>query len=189
MKIIFIRHSKSLVNPEIPIATWALSVEGVELAKRLNNLEVIRSIEVIYSSLQPKALETAILATKDLGIPIRINDDLTESSSFTNKFVGISELEENTKMYHENANLSINNGETSSQALKRFNSAVEKIVEAESNRSVIGIVSHGGILADFAAQYARKSSFELVKAMRQPDIAEFDYGKKEFLTSFGDTTI
>ncbi len=186
MNIIFIRHSKSLVNPDVPIATWALSDEGVDLAKKLKKVLGVKSIEVIYSSLQPKALETAILATKDLGIPIRTHKDLTESTSFTNKFVNLQQLEENTREYYKNPDLSINNGETSKEAVLRFNTAINEIVRIEKGRKVIGIVSHGSILADFSAQYFDKSAYEIVHKMGQPDIAEFNFEKKEFAKFFGE---
>lgn len=189
MNIIFIRHSKSLVNPEIPINTWGLSEEGVELAKKLNNLPEIKTLDVIYSSLQPKALETAILATKNLGILIKTDDRLTETTSFTNKFVNLDQLEKNTKEYYSGPKISINNGETSEEALARFNTAINEIVKAEAGKQNIGVVSHGSILASFCAQYKKTGAYEILQNMKQPDVAVFNWETKEFTTNFGDINI
>jgi broad specificity phosphatase PhoE len=93
VNIVFIRHSKSLVNPDIPIPTWGLSEEGVTLAKKLNELIQIRTLDVIYASLQTKAIETAVHVTKNTGIPIKVDNRLTETTSFTNKFVNLEQLE------------------------------------------------------------------------------------------------
>ena len=71
MNLVLIRHSKSLVNPDIPIPTWGLSDEGIILAKKINELTQIKTLDVIYSSLQTKALETAVLATKNR-IPVKL---------------------------------------------------------------------------------------------------------------------
>lgn len=189
MNIVFIRHSKSLVNPSVPINTWGLSEEGVILAKKINKLEVIRTLDIVYSSLQPKALETSILATKDFGIPIKTDDRLTETSSFTNKFVGQEQLEKNTKAYYSDKDLSINGGETYNEALNRFTDALEEITMAESHKANVGIVSHGNILTAFSSQYTDKDVYKLAEDMKQPDIAVFNWNTKQFINSFGDIKV
>ena len=54
MNLVLIRHSKSLVNPDIPIPTWGLSDEGIILAKKINELTQIKTLDVIYSTFQTK---------------------------------------------------------------------------------------------------------------------------------------
>ncbi len=186
MNLILIRHSKSLINPNIPIPTWGLSDEGVALAKKLGEIEQIKSLDVIYSSLQPKALETAILATKNIGIPIKTDDRLTESTSFTNKFVSPEQPQKNVEQYYSDRDLSINNGETFKEALERFNNAINDIVKVETDKKNIGIVSHGNILASFSSQYNNKDPYELVENMKQPDVAVFAWEIKRFTNLFGD---
>lgn len=188
MNLVFIRHSKSLVNPSIPITTWGLSEEGVALAKKLNELTQVKTLDVIYASLQTKALETAVLATKNTGIQIKVDNRLTESTSFTNKFVSLEELEQNTKKYYFGKQVSINNGETAEEALNRFTAAVNDIIGSEAAKNNIGIVSHGNILATFSEQYVNKDAFQLVENIKQPDIAVFNWDNKHFTTFFGDVT-
>lgn len=189
MNLIFIRHSQSLVNPAIPIASWGLSDEGVILAKKLAKLAVINSLDVIYSSLQPKALETAAFATEGMSIMIKKDDRLTESTSFTNKFVDLETLNENDRKYYADKNLSINGGETYTEALARFMTALEDITLVESESTNIGIVSHGNILASFASEHIDKDVNEIAKNLRQPDIAVFNWDTKKFTTPFGEITI
>lgn len=188
MNLIFIRHSKSLVNPDIPITTWGLSEEGVALAKKLNALTQIKTLDVVYASLQPKALETAILATKNMGIPIKTDSRLTETTSFTNKFVSLEQLQQNTKEYYSSANIRINKGETQEEALSRFNAALDDITKQEGKEN-IGIVSHGNVLASFSTQYKQMDAFELVERIKQPDIAIFNWETKQFTSFFGEILI
>lgn len=185
MKIVFIRHSKSLVNPNIPITSWGLSEEGITLAKKLNSLPQVKTIQVIYTSLQPKALETADLATEGLNIEIKKDNNLTESTSFTNKFVSLKELEENTRKYYTEKTLSINGGETFVEAQERFGKALEDIVKEEQDKESIGIVSHGNILAGFVSQITSEDPFEIVEKITQPDVAVFDWDTKQFISGFG----
>lgn len=186
MKIVFIRHSKSLVNPRIPIDTWGISDEGVLLAKQLQNLPEIQTLQVIYSSLQPKAIETAVLATKNRGVFLKTDDRLTETTSFTRKFVEEPELEENSKKYYANLQVKINGGESQEEALNRFMAALNSIVSEEKDKQSVGVVSHGSILATFAAQYIEKTAYQILQNMRQPDVAVFDWEKKIFDVFFAE---
>lgn len=189
MNLVLIRHSKSLVNPNIPITTWGLSTEGVALAEKLNGIPQVKSLDVLYSSLQTKALETAILVTKNTGIPIKTDNRLTESTSFTNKFISPEQLEQKTMDYYSNRRLGFNNGETFQQSLNRFNVAMEDIIKAEDDEKNIGIVSHGNILTAFASQFVDKDAYELHESMKYPDIAVFNWKTKQFMTFFGDILI
>jgi broad specificity phosphatase PhoE len=186
VNLILIRHSKSLINPNIPINTWGLSDEGISLAKGLNNLSQLKNLDVIYSSLQPKALETAIIATKDFGVPIKTDDRLTESTAFTNKFVSPEQLERNAAEYYSDKKLSINHGESFEETLERFNESVMEILKIEGGKENVGIVSHGNVLASFASQYSDKTPLEIEKIMEQPDVAVLDWENKHFLTFFGE---
>lgn len=187
MNLVLIRHSKSLVNPNIPIPTWGLSQEGAILAEKLNKVVSIKTLGVIYSSLQTKALETAVLATKNFGIPIKTDTRLTEITSFTNKFDDLTRLQRNTKDFYSGKLERINNGETAKEALTRFNAAINDIVEVEKDKNNIGIVSHGNILAYFSTQYSNKDKYQLVESIKQPDIAILNWNTKEFGIFFGDT--
>lgn len=189
MNLVLIRHSKSLVNPNIPITTWGLSTEGVALAEKLNGISQIKSVDVLYSSLQTKALETAILATKNTGIPIKTDNRLTEATSFTNKFIRSEVLEQNTRNYYSDKRLGFNKGESFEQSAVRFNLAIEDIAKQEVDQKNIGIVSHGNILTAFVSQFIDNDVYELHESIRYPDIAVLDWKTKKFITFFGDVLI
>jgi len=186
MNLVLIRHSKSLIDPNIPINKWGLSSEGVKLAEKLNKIPQVKSLDVLYSSLQPKALETAALATKDTRIEIKTDDRLTESTSFTNKFISPELLEQNTIKYYSNMNVGFNGGESFEQSLVRFNLAMEDITKAEADKKSVGIVSHGNILTAFTSQFVNKGTYELHESMGYPDIAVLNWDTKQFTTFFGD---
>lgn len=189
MNIIFIRHSKTFIEPEKSITLWGLSDKGIELANALSKTESIKSLQVIYTSLQTKALETALYLAKPNGIPIRANNDFTEITSFTNRFIANKkDYEKNIfDFYHDNIR-NIEYGETYDESLERFNKALEQILVDEERNGIddIGIVSHGNILAYFTAQYSNKSSYELHELIQMPDYAIFDWKTKKFIKFWGD---
>jgi len=187
MKLVFIRHSKTDRNPQVPITCWGLAGSGIELAKELSENEVIRNLDVVYSSFQTKALETAVLLAKPNAIPIKADDRLTEVTSFTGPFE--SDFDTYTKNVHDFYSgdvTRISGGETKTEALERFNSALESIAKEESDKDFVGIISHGNILTLFSALYKDVDCYKLHTQIKQPDVAIFDWQKKKFDTFFGE---
>ncbi len=191
MQIAFIRHSKTLIEPQEPIVLWGLSDEGIVRAKSLSANDVIKGIQVMYSSLQTKALETALYLAKPNGIPIRTNNDFTEITSFTNKFIADKEdYEQNLHDFYHDIIERIAEGETHEEALKRFNQALEQVIAEEAKNDVekIGIISHGYILSYFTAEYVDNTTpYDLHKKIQMPDVAVLDWDKKRFISLWGET--
>ena len=187
MKLVFIRHSKTNRDPLVPITCWGLADSGIELAKELSMKEVIKNLDVVYSSFQTKALETAVLLAKPNAVPIKADDRLTEVTSFTGSFE--NDFDTYTKNVHDfySGDLTrISGGETKAEALERFNNALESIAKNESDKDFVGIVSHGNILTLFSALYKDVDCYELHAKIQQPDVAIFDWQKKKFDVFFGE---
>jgi broad specificity phosphatase PhoE len=187
MKFIFIRHSKTDRNPEVPITCWGLTDEGIALAKVLSHKDVIKTLSVLYASFQTKALETAVILAKPNAIPIKADDRLTEVTSFTQVFESDFEVyTRNVHDYYSGDLARIGNGETKDEALQRFTTALESIALAESHNKYVGIVSHGNILTLFSALYKEVDCYELHTKIKQPDVAVFDWDTKTFVSFFGE---
>jgi broad specificity phosphatase PhoE len=188
MKFVFIRHSKTDRDPQVPITCWGLTEQGIELAKELSQKDSIKDLDVLYASFQTKALETAILLAKSNAIPIKADNGLTEVTSFTGPF------EEDFDLYTKNVHDfytddldRIAGGETKAEALERFNTTLESIAKAESNKNFVGIVTHGNILTLFSSLYEDVDCYTLHTTIRQPDVAIFDWDDKKFEIFFGES--
>jgi broad specificity phosphatase PhoE len=187
MKFVFIRHSKTHRNPQVPITCWGLTDEGIELARNLSRHDVIKNLDVMYASFQTKALETAVILAKPNAIPIKADDRLTEVTSFTGPFEKDFDVyTQNVHDYYADKLDRISGGETKLEALERFMIALESIATAEQDKEFVGIVTHGNILTLFSTQYKNVDSYGLHTQIKQPDLAVFDWGKKEFNTFFGE---
>ena len=187
MNFIFIRHSKTDRNPAVPFICWGLTAEGIELAEHLSQEEIIKELDVLYSSSQTKALETALYLAKPNGISIKVDPNLTEVTSFTIKYdADIDIYTKNVHDFYSGAIDRINGGETKAEALDRFNMSLEAIAKAERGSSDIGIVTHGNILALFTAQYKDVDCLDLHYKIKQPDVAVFNWKEKRFMSFFGE---
>lgn len=187
MQLVLIKHSKTSIEADKPIPLWFLSSEGIKLAEKLSATDVIRSLDVIYSSLQTKALETAVILAKPNYIPLEVNSGLGEITSFTRKYLEEPLYSKAVKDFYNGKTKRIAGGETGEEALNRFWHALEVIVKREKNlsRTRVGIVSHGNILSYFASQFLDKEAKELHDKIAMPDYAIFDWQKKQFLNVFG----
>jgi broad specificity phosphatase PhoE len=186
MKITFIRHSKTKVEPEKPIVLWGLAEEGIEKARALSGQDSVKRLDVIYSSLQTKAIETMVYLAKPNAIPMRTHADLTEVTSFTNKFYTGEEYTSQIERYYARTLERIAGGETIDEVLSRFMAALDWIVAEESAAENIGIVSHGNILALFTGLQSEADPYELHRTIQQPDVAEFDWNTKQFTRMWGE---
>jgi broad specificity phosphatase PhoE len=187
MKLTLIRHSTTKPTSDIPICQWGLTNEGVKLADKLSVNHLIKDLDVIYSSLQTKALETALIVAKPNAIAIKTHPDLTEISSFTIKFLG-DEFDIKLKQYFDNKISRINGGETYKEALSRFDRALTDIVDQEKENKVdnIGVVTHGYVLSFFTARYCNLGAWEVHEKISMPDIATFDWEMKKLIKFWGE---
>lgn len=189
MKITFIRNSKIEINIKTPIKRWSLGDEGVERGVELSRINVIRNIDVIYTSLDNASLETAVLLAKAHGTEIKTNNNLTEISSLTDKFFEKEDYDKNIELLFSGEIARVEEGESLQEALSRFSAALENIVFSEAKNSKItniGIVGHGAILAYFCCQFCEKSPFELYDSMKSPDVAVYDWNSEKFDVMFGE---
>lgn len=168
MKLVLIRHSKTILEKDMPNEQWILSEEGVKLAMELSTNSFIKKCSVIYSSLQTKALETTLLLAKPNYIPIMTEKTLTETTSITNGF--FDHFEEEVAKWH-NGKYRINDGETKAESLKRFKATVKKIASKHSFQDYIGIVAHGNVLSILSECYSDRDSYYIHKSLQMPDFA------------------
>ncbi len=180
-KLILIRHSKTIFQPEVCNLQWRLSPEGVQMAETLARDPIIKTLNVIYCSDQTKALHTTILLAKDNYIPIKVIPELTEATSITKKF--FENYEETVTNWYNNPGTRINEGETTEEALRRFSTAVEDIIMKES-ADQIGIVAHANVLSLFASQFEERTALELHNTIPMPSYAILDWESKLFIKKF-----
>jgi len=53
--LIFIRHAKTKIDKEVPIADWDLTEEGYAQAEEIKDIKEFQDVEVIISSTEQKA--------------------------------------------------------------------------------------------------------------------------------------
>ena len=141
-----------------------------------------QEISTVYTSNQPKAIHTGVIAASHVHCPLHIEPNLTELTSLTNAW--IEDHEKFVNDIYTGVIERMNNGESLVEARERFAGAVEKIALGHREGDTIAIVAHGNVLALFSSMYEERGAQELQALMQMPDYAVFDWESKSFDKKF-----
>ncbi|MFX1411689.1 MAG: histidine phosphatase family protein [Promethearchaeota archaeon] len=153
--LIFLRHAETKVNKDLAISKWILTEYGKESAINLFKLDLLEDVDLIITSDEEKAFQTAFPLAEKLKKEIIRDKKLNEIMRDKGKFLKKDEYLKTMKLCMTNKNQSFNNWETAENALKRFSKEIEEIDSRYSNKYIL-IVSHGGVINLYFAKILGK---------------------------------
>ncbi|MFX0074035.1 MAG: histidine phosphatase family protein [Candidatus Hermodarchaeota archaeon] len=144
--LIFLRHAETKVDENTVISKWMLTDKGQKDALDVFKSDLFHDVDIIISSGEEKAFQTAYPLSQKLHKKIMREENLNEISRDLGKFLKPKEKYLRTmKLCVENRTQSFNNWETANRALKRFSKAIHEIDSNYSNKKIL-IVTHGGVI-------------------------------------------
>lgn len=139
MKIFFLRHFETEVDPFIPVHDWKLSDKG--RANLQNFMTEVPEIEKVYTSPEVKALEAAELIAEKHGVELEILEELAEVDRSGEGFIEEQERYlDMVQRYLKNEEVEFD-WEAKSRVRKRFQAVTDEIDE----RALV--ITHGLFLA------------------------------------------
>lgn len=154
MSITFLRHFSTEVDPETPQEEWKLSEEGKRQQEKFIRENDIQH-DIVYSSPESKALETARRISEKEDIPLIVSSDLKEVDRSEEGF--IEEHEEYIEMVKKYLEKEADFGwEDYDKVQERLESFSESIKDEKD----ILAVTHGMILSTFLPELFEKDRFE-----------------------------
>jgi len=141
-----IRHARSQMMGAT-IERWPLSEEGRREAGVLARQNFWREIELIFSSPEPKALQTAWPSARRWGIPLEIVDCLHE----LHRPQLVPDYEMTIARLFAEPETSIAGMDPAAHAAKRITRCLKELVAAHLEQT-LAVVSHGLILTLFLAR-------------------------------------
>lgn len=147
-QLVLIRHSAVVVDAATPPAEWRMSDEGRRRCRALASALRMHELDLLVSSEERKAVETAQDVAKRLRIETRPAPDLDEHRR---PFIETpAEFERLMGRFFSEPDARVFGQESAHEALARFSAGIDAVVAAEAGRNV-GIVSHGAVIALYAA--------------------------------------
>lgn len=141
-----IRHARTQMIEDAP-ERWPLSEEGQREASALSHQDFWREVAYIFSSPEPKALQTAEPAARRWGIPLVTADDLRE----LHRPQLVPDYQMAVARLLADPEASIAGMEPAAQAAERITRCIEELVVAHPEQT-LAVVSHGLALILFLAR-------------------------------------
>jgi broad specificity phosphatase PhoE len=158
-KLILVKHAPPQIDPEVPSPRWVLSPVGRDRCEWLATEFEAQGVTRIYSSLEPKALETAALAATRLGLEVHPRRDLHENDRTGLGFGAPDEFRQRMRRFFEAPSELVVGVETAGAALERFEAAITALA-SEAREQTLAVVTHGTVLTLLVAKHNPIAPFD-----------------------------
>jgi broad specificity phosphatase PhoE len=179
-KLILVKHARPDVQEQVPSREWRLSVEGREACAALADVISRFDPAVIVVSDEPKARETGELVAKKLDKPVEISTGLHEHDRGNVPMMRSREFISTMAMFFKQPARLVLGRESANQAAARFKAAVDGVVAAHPQGN-LALVTHGTVLALFAAGHGAGDGFLLWRSLGLPSLMVFSIPDFELL--------
>ena len=152
-RLVLVKHAMPEIEPDKPASSWKLGEVGRHrselLAARLRGF----SPQVISTSRERKAVETAEIVAKAFGVQASTVAGLEEHNrSNVPFFPKRDEFQRAVEHFFREPDQLVLGTETAEQALARFTCAIDQIISAGHADSVV--ITHGTVMTLYAARVA-----------------------------------
>lgn len=172
-KLILVKHAPPVLDPDVPSPRWVLSEEGRRRCGWLADQLKAQGARALYASLEPKALETAVLAGVRLGLDVRARPDLNENDRTGLGFGTAEALRATIRAFFERPAERVMGEETAAQALARFEAAIRRLL-AETPGQSVAVVTHGKVLTLLTARYNPMAAYDFWNGLALPSLVTLD---------------
>jgi broad specificity phosphatase PhoE len=174
MPLILIRHAAPQSDTTIPASDWRLSHAGRESCRELAQDLQTFDLDLLVSSIEAKAVETARLTAQHLGIPSEIAFGLHEHDRANMGFIPSGErFEQLVADLFARPEEVVFGRESANQALARFEGSLALLREQYPDQ-ILGVVTHGTVLSLLVTAHNSLDGFAFWQNLGMPHIVALD---------------
>ena len=162
--LVLVKHSLPKIDPSVPAREWRLSEEGRRRARKLGEKLDRYDLDVIVSSIELKAMETAEIASGLLKTPMVIVEGLHEHERVNVGFLEKKRFEQSIRRVYEQPADLVFGDETADQAHDRFSKAVNELSD-RFPRVNMALVTHGTVISLFLSRISELEPFTFVETV------------------------
>lgn len=149
---IFLRHALTTIDKSQPAEKWVISDTGIEEICSVVSSGKFDDVDVIISSSEKKAIQTAFYLSERIDKEINLNPNLRELERGQEFIETQEDYETRVWRIFNNPSECSFGWETAKGALGRFKRGISRLESTYSDKKIF-IVSHGIILTLFFADY------------------------------------
>ncbi|MEK7807684.1 MAG: histidine phosphatase family protein [Chloroflexota bacterium] len=169
-KLILVKHSLPEIDETKPAKEWGLGFEGRVRCKPLADQLMGYHPDVVISSVEPKAYQTARVLVGLLDeptLPWETMEGLHEHDRSDVRFLDRDEFEKRVAEFFAKPSQKVFGAESADEAHDRFAHAINGVIEKHGNRTII-VVAHGTVISLFVSRLANLDPFSLWKSLDLP---------------------
>ena len=174
-RIILIRHSNPEIQQDQTASHWQLSDLGKCRARALSPILSHYHPSCVYSSIEPKAVETAAILAGSLNIPSESHNGLHEHERSHVLWSTRERFASQVAELFARPNELVFGDETADQAVSRFSDAVAKLRENHAD-DTIAIVCHGTVMTLFVSYWNDIDPFQFWGSLDMPSMVVLSPG-------------
>jgi broad specificity phosphatase PhoE len=179
--LILVKHSLPEIVEGFPANQWKLSEEGRVRARRLAERLIRYQPEVIVSSNEPKAKETAEIIAGKHQLELYVIDNLREHDRRNVSYLSQHEFQASIREFFQKPGALVFGRETANQSHARFYRAVNSVLKNHANQTVV-IVAHGTVISLFISRLTGTSDFSLWNELGLPSFVIIDLQSNTLIT-------
>lgn len=165
--LILVKHALPQIDPRVPANQWRLSEEGQHFSQVLAQRLAQYELDLVFSSVEPKAIETAHIVATALEKSVEVVEDLHEHDRNNVGFLEKKRFEASVAQFFNQPGLLTFGNETANQAHHRFSRAVMQIIEKYADKN-IALITHGTVLTLFVSRLVGIEPFSFWKDLELP---------------------
>ena len=167
--LLLIKHAAPHIDRKQAAHTWPLSEAGRASCISLSDvLQAFRPI-AFFSSQEPKARETAEITAAHLGLSSTVWENLHEHNRSGVEWMGDAAFQAAVTLFFRQPQELVFGLETAEQAGRRFEEAVNMLVEAVPS-GVLAIVAHGTVITLLTARHNQIQAYDFWQQLDLPAI-------------------
>jgi broad specificity phosphatase PhoE len=179
--LILIRHSAPEIRRDVPAAQWRLSEEGVARARDLARTHAAPNTTRVYTSVEPKAKETARLLAEGWEMKaVEAVPGLHEHERPEAQLMTREAFELKVRELFARPSEKVFGAESADRARRRFTMAVMRLVSSTPGDVVV--VSHGTVITLFVAEAAGVQPFDFWKKLDMPGVTRLTLPELKLVT-------
>ena len=187
-RLVLVKHSMPEIERDKPASAWKLGDVGRCRANLLASSLKEFSPAVIWSSQEPKAVETAEIVAKALDVPVEIADGLEEHHRDNVPFWDEREaFESAVERSLTDPDQLVFGTETANQARDRFAQALDKVIDAGHADSIV--VTHGTVMTLYVVSVAGVWKTSLWRRLGLPSYIVLTLPDKRIQSIVDDVTV
>ncbi|SRR6266487_927755 len=179
--LILVKHSSPSVVEDKPAREWNLSDEGRARAQILTEKLKPYQPEVIISSIEPKAVQTAEIVAHFFGLQMQEYENLHEHDRSKTAYLARDAFEVMIQNFFDRPDELVFGNETANRSHQRFRDAIDSVLNQHKNQTVL-IVAHGTVISLFVSRLTGISDFSLWKELGLPSFVVVDLHSMALIT-------